>query len=261
MKPIISKFVPQIIRMLLQRITTTRRKARPFPHTITLTNFITDGCKFEVTSRGEKGRVLGLGGEESFIRLFLAQVQREDVVFDIGSCVGLYALHAALCGASVIAFEPDPSFRERLIKNITINKLQNSIQVMEWAVADRRGTATLYTDGLDGLSPSLSLVGDRGVILVRTDSIDSAIAKRILPMPTLLKIDIEGAEILALRGMTKLLGSENLPHYIFIELHPDFLPGFNSSVDECVSLIESFGYVIEHSTARAQQTHYIYRKG
>jgi len=80
-------------------------------------------------------------------------------------------------------------------------------------------------------------------------------------LPTLVKIDIEGAEILALRGMNKLLSSKDAPRYLFIELHPDFLKGFRSSIEECVTIIESFGYVAEYSRSRADQFHYIYRKG
>jgi FkbM family methyltransferase len=223
------KFTPQVIRRVIRRMW---RKIRAFPYRITLTNFVSEGCKFEVTTRVEEG-----------------------------SCVGLFALHAALRGARVVAFEPDPSYRNHLIRNIRINKLQSSIKVVEWAVSDQKDMATLYTDGLGGRSPSLILIGERGSVLANTDSIDNAIADGRLPLPTLVKLDIEGAEILALRGMKQLLSSKAAPRCLFIELHPDFLEGFHSSVDECVTMIESFGYVKEYFRPRAEQLHYIYRKG
>jgi FkbM family methyltransferase len=252
------KFTPQVIRRVIRRMW---RKIRAFPYRITLTNFVSEGCKFEVTTRVEEGRVVSLGNEEEFIRLLLAEIQPGDVVFDVGSCVGLFALHAALRGARVVAFEPDPSYRNHLIRNIRINKLQSSIKVVEWAVSDQKDMATLYTDGLGGRSPSLILIGERGSVLANTDSIDNAIADGRLPLPTLVKLDIEGAEILALRGMKQLLSSKAAPRCLFIELHPDFLEGFHSSVDECVTMIESFGYVKEYFRPRAEQLHYIYRKG
>jgi len=99
--------------------------------------------------------------------------------------------------------------------------------VMDWAVSNQRGIATLYTDGVEGNSPSLDQVGERGSVLVNTDSIDNAISESVLPLPTVVKMDIEGAEILAIQGMKKLLSSQDAPRCLFIELHPDFLPGFN----------------------------------
>jgi FkbM family methyltransferase len=254
----VNNFVPQIIRHVIRL---TWRKIRPYPYRITLTNFVVQGCEFEVTTLVEEGRVLGLGDEEEFLRLFMAKIQPGDILFDVGTCVGIFALHAALRGTRVWAFEPDPSYRKRLIRNIEINKLENSIKVVEWAVSDRQGTVTLYTDGVEGISPSLVQVGERGSILVNTDSIDNSIADGRIPTPTLVKLDIEGAEILALNGMKQLLSSKDAPRYLFIELHPNFLKGFQSSIEECVTMIESFGYVAEYSRHRAEQLHYIYRKG
>jgi FkbM family methyltransferase len=255
----INSFVRKIIRCVVRR---KKPKIKPFPYQITLTNFVSEGCKFEVTTHVEEGRVVSLGGEEEFIRLFLSEIRPGDVFFDVGSCVGLFALHAAIYGTRVWAFEPDPSYRGRLIRNVIINKLQSSIEVLEWAVSDQKGVANIYTDGLEGnRSPSLNLIGKRSAIVVNTDSIDNAIADNRLPLPTLVKIDIEGAEILALRGMNKLLISKDAPRCLFIELHPEFLKGFRSSIEECVTIIESVGYVVEYSRSRADQLHYIYRKG
>jgi FkbM family methyltransferase len=256
----IKKFTPQVIRRVVRHIRRIWRNIKPFPHRITLTSLVSGGCKFEATTRVEEGRVVGLGDEEDFIRLLLAEIQPGDVFFDVGSCVGIYALHAAILGVRVVAFEPDPSYRRRLLKNIRLNKLQGRIQVVEWAVSDRTGTATLYTNGVEGRSPSLSQVGERSAVCVDTDSIDNAIADGRLPYPTMVKIDIEGAEVLALRGMSQLLSSQDSPRCLFIELHPGFLPGFGSSADECMGIIESFGYVREYFHSRAEQLHCIYRQ-
>lgn len=201
-----------------------------------------------------------LGGEPEFIRLLLDEVGPGQCLFDVGSCVGLYALHAALRGARVVAFEPDPAYRARLQRNIEINRLADRVKVIAWAVSDTKGTAVLYTDGVEGNSPSLELVGDRGSVSVSTDSIDAAMASHALPNPDVIKIDIEGAEILALRGMAGLLRSSAAPRCLFLELHPAFLGGFRSSVDECVGLMESSGYTRTYWQQRADQIHCIYRR-
>lgn len=230
------------------------------PPQVVITNFIPRGCKFEITTLVEKYRVLAYGGEEDLIRLFLSEIRPRDIVFDIGSSVGLYAIHAALYGAQVVAFEPDPSYRRRLRRNISLNRLNKRIKVVDWAVSDAKGTTILYTDGIQGNSPSLKQVGDRGSVNVHTNSIDNAISQQLIPRPNIIKIDIEGAEILALRGMKDLLKDKDAPRILIIEMHPDFLEEFHSSMEECTQLIESLGYVQVRSAPRDKQLHYIYRR-
>jgi FkbM family methyltransferase len=185
--------------------------------------------------------VEGFGGEKEFVRLILGELRPSDVLYDIGACVGLVTVHAARKGICTVAFEPDPSYRLRLEKNLRLNKL-NDVKILEWAVSDRQGEATLFTDGVEGLSPSLVEIGKRGSVKIRTDTIDNALERGDIRVPDVLKIDIEGAETLALRGMGRLLGSDKAPRTIFIETHPDFLPGFGSSELEVISLLCSFGY-------------------
>ncbi len=246
----------RVLRFARHRATRTRK----LPRTIRVTEFEPKGCLFEVATPIEEGRVLSLGGEPEFIRLLLDEVGPGCCLFDLGSCVGLYALHAALRGADVVAFEPDPGYRSRLERNILLNRLTNSVMVIGWAVSDKKGTVSLYTDGVEGNSPSLALVGDRGSVLVDTNSIDDAMARQMLRTPDVIKIDIEGAEILALRGMAGLLRSSQAPRLLFVELHPAFLSGFNSSIAECVELIESSGYTRTYWQPRADQVHCVYQR-
>ena len=76
-----------------------------------------------------------------------------------------------------------------------------------------------------------------------------------------MKIDIEGAEMLALRGMSGLLQSNVAPRAIFIETHPEFLPLFGSSEIEVLALLESFGYIQAYKSQRKAQIHYVYKRG
>ena len=134
------------------------------------------------------------------------------------------------------------------------------VQVLDWAVSDKPDEVTLYTDGVEGNSPSLRQVGSRGSVTVRTDTIDNAIKMGKIPTPTIIKLDIEGAEILALQGMKNLLASQNSPRFIFIEYHPDFLPDYGSSFEQCKALVESCGYKEIYSLQRANQNHYFYKR-
>jgi FkbM family methyltransferase len=219
------------------------------------------GCVFLVASDCERYRVEKLGGEEEFTRMMLDEVSPGDVFYDIGACVGVVSVHAAKRGARVIAFEPDPSFRDRIIRNLQLNEL-NNVTVMDFAVSDSAGGATLFTDGVTGLSPSLRpvLQQNRQCIQVPTDAIDDVLSRDELPWPDVIKLDVEGAEVHALRGMRNLLSSSRSPRAIFIELHPNFLPGFGATLQDAEQLIECSGYRTAYDCTRADQVHRIYRK-
>lgn len=207
----------------------------------------------------EAFRVEQYGNEEEFTRLILEELQPADVLYDIGACVGLVTVHAARKVARVIAFEPDPSYRSRLETNVQLNSLHN-VQIVKWAVADTQGEAELFTDGVEGWSPSFLEVGKHGSIKVRTNTIDKAIKRGEIPWPDVVKIDIEGAEVLALRGMRRLFSSERAPRSVFVEIHPDYLPAFGSCTAEVESYLDSFRYRKEYQDVRGAQVHCIYRK-
>ena len=255
MRMAIRQFVPEKLYKFTKR---AWRKARPAQ--IVIATFVSSGCKFEFSTRKEKARVRSLADEREFIQLLLAEIREGDVLFDGGSCIGMHALNAALLGAYVVAFEPDPGFRKLLKRNIRINRLSGSVRIEKWAVSNRAGKATLYSDGVNGKSPSLRLIGERRSITVQTDTLDNAVIKGMLPVPDLVKLDIEGAEILALRGMERLLVSEESPRHLFIELHPQILKYYGSSSNECSRILNSMGYEKTFQKPRSDQIHCIYRK-
>ncbi|KKG09817.1 hypothetical protein EO98_01285 [Methanosarcina sp. 2.H.T.1A.6] len=218
-------------------------------------------CKFIINDPIEEYRIVKFGDEKSFLDKFLDYIQKDDVFFDIGSNIGLYSIYAAKKVVKVISFEPDDEIRVRLVKNISINNAKN-ISVIDWAVSDIEETRSLYSDGTGGYSPSLCEIKGRfkGHKTISCNSIDNAIRDKILPIPTVIKIDIEGAEYLALRGMNKLLVSKKSPRIIFIEIHPLFLKDFNSSSDETIHFLESCGYKLEYKNCRDNEIHCIFIK-
>jgi FkbM family methyltransferase len=253
----------QVIDKTLEELETflTRQKEvlQVYPRVVKLNGLIPSGCLFEVSTPVEVFRVEKYGNEKEFTAVILAELKQSDTFFDIGASVGLVAVHAGKKGVSTYAFEPDPQVRERLHINLKLNRLTN-VQTVAWAVSDGESEATLYTDGVDGRSPSLREVGQRGETTVATDSIDNAIQRKELPVPDVIKIDIEGAEALALPGMKDTLTSDNSPRVVFIELHPEFLPDFGATSDEVVAIIESYGYTMDEGKQRAEQVHCVFRK-
>lgn len=253
----------QVIDKTLEELETflSRQKEvlQVFPRVVKLNGLIPSGCLFEVSTPVEVFRVEKYGAEKEFTAGILAELKQTDTFFDIGASVGLVSVHAGKKGVSTFAFEPDPQVRERLHINLKLNRLTN-VQTVAWAVSDSAAEVTLFTDGVDGRSPSLREVGQRGGTTVVTDSIDNAIQRKELPLPDVIKIDIEGAEALALPGMKETLTSDNSPRVVFIELHPEFLPDFGATSDEVVTIIESYGYAMDEGKQRADQIHCIFRK-
>jgi FkbM family methyltransferase len=240
------------------------KPAKPpkYPRVQTVSQLHPAGLRFHVASDGESFRVGQLGGELEFTRSMLDELHDGDVFYDVGSCIGLVAAHVAARGHRVVAFEPAPAFRHRLKENLELNGLAERVQIAGWAVADSPGEAELFSDDIDGLSPCLREVtgADRGTVRVRVDSIDCAIAAGEIPPATVIKLDVEGAEGLALRGMKQLLAGGGV-RTVFVELHPAFLPRFGTTLEEAVRPLEDAGYVVAHEETRYSQLHRVYRRG
>ncbi len=230
---------------------------RQLPKVFHLTEFDPVGLKFEATTINERQRVVHCGDEPEYIREMLVTLKPDDVLYDIGANIGLVALHAAR-RCRTVAFEPDPSFLDRLKRNLQLNP-SVSVDVLPLAISDRDGVVTLFTDGADGNSPSLVRQrGERESIDVPAQTLDTFVAGGTLPWPTVLKLDIEGAEILALRGAKDLLQSPTAPRALFVEVHDSFLPGFGSSAEEVLGIIRRAGYGrVRYEARRAGQQHLI----
>jgi FkbM family methyltransferase len=147
---------------------------------------------------------------ESRMRAFYAQFfQPGDLVFDVGANQGEYAEAFAREGGRVIAIEPNPAHRARL------EALSKSMTVTpEYvAVSDQPGSATLNicsTSGYSTLvgsdsewmaqSPDYAKVEWVGEAEVQTVRLDDLAAKH--GVPEFVKIDIEGFELVAMKGMS-----------------------------------------------------------
>jgi len=215
------------------------------------------GVEFEASNFGERSRILSYGWEPDYLAAMLAALRSDDVLYDIGANVGLVALHAArIC--QTIAFEPDPAFLSRLQRNVQLNP-ELHVKVLPTAIGDAVGEAKLFTDGHGGNSPSLvHQRGERGEAKVAVTTLDTLVEAGTLPEPTVVKLDIEGAEILALRGARQLLEGPRPPRALFLEVHGSFLSGFGSSAEEVMGLVRQAGYDrVGYEAHRSNEHHLI----
>jgi len=161
-----------------------------------------------------------LGTFELPIQNCLARELRpEDVFYDIGANAGFFSLLGSKCVGDkghVFAFEPLPENIEMIQNQFELNHVTNCT-LIKAAVSDRVGE----TEFCEGPDTSTAHIGSRGkeqtgVYVVKTITLDYFI-KAEHP-PDFIKMDIEGAEILALQGARELLNKPNSPKFL-IEIH------------------------------------------
>jgi FkbM family methyltransferase len=167
--------------------------------------------------------------------LLARELRPGDCFWDVGANAGFFSVLAAkLVGHTghVRAFEPLPANVESIRRQFELNPLCDC-EVVPAAVSDQVGTATLVlTDNTS--TPHLGSAGkaarDRGSgLTVDTVTLDSVPG----PRPTLVKVDVEGAELAVLEGAADVLdaGAKWL-----IELHDDPVR------DQVHALLEDAGY-------------------
>jgi FkbM family methyltransferase len=135
-------------------------------------------------------------------RLFCSEIKPGSIVLDIGANIGIFTLLAAKRGAKVFAIEADPHNAALLRKHIEINGFSERVTVFEMAAAEAQGPLMLYQH--DANRGGSSLYGQG--IAISAEGIATSVDGRTvdslnLPPIDVCKIDIEGAESVALRGM------------------------------------------------------------
>ena len=136
-----------------------------------------------------------------------------DTFYDIGANFGYHSLLAAkIVGkrGKVISFEPNPNLTKRLIQNVKKNSIENIKLVEACVVGDKKEESRLFVPPDHLPNPGRgTLIPTIGFSAIKTKSvnIDDLLEKSQIPPPSLVKIDIEGSELDALKSMQTLLAS------------------------------------------------------
>lgn len=163
-------------------------------------------------------RIFFDGHYEAVLVAWLKKTLRQDDVFwDVGANIGAVTLVAARLCRRVVAFEPDPRSLLALRQNIEVNRLDN-VEIVTSALGGDAGTATLY-QAAGGNTGMTSLLPARGEVVGATEvqvvKADDVIAAHPDWRPTVVKLDVEGAEHLVLGGATDTLRSGCVRALIF----------------------------------------------
>jgi FkbM family methyltransferase len=181
------------------------------------------GRTFCCSMRDERDYWLGIH-EPGVQAAVAANLRPGDVFFDVGVHKGFFSLIGAACvgdAGLVVGFEPNPENRKWIARNLSLNAdLMNRVLLESLAVSDRTGTQTFV--GSPGSAVGRLLSDDKREesetidVTVQTVSIDDYVARGHRP-PTLIKMDIEGGETAALRGLSRTLTTHRPT--VIIEVH------------------------------------------
>jgi FkbM family methyltransferase len=170
-------------------------------------------------------------------------------VIDIGAHIGLFTVVCSQLTkgkGKIVCFEPTPGTFQLLQQTIKLNHCENVTSVQA-AVSDKVGTATFYISSDHEGNNSNSLVGNNPLHKmsgydVKLETIDNIIHTYSLK-PAIVKIDVEGAELDALKG--GLSSFVKLKPRLILGLHPAAIKRKGDSLEAIWDLLMSVPYNIE----------------
>lgn len=184
--------------------------------------------------------------EPGISRWVASHLREGDVVVDVGANVGYLSLLAARRvgpRGAVVAFEPVPSIVRALHENLALNDV-DWVRVEPVIASDTTGSAEIFRGdpgnlGLSATAPGRGRVSEGHVDVVRAaDRIDEDLWPRI----RLVKVDTEGDDLRALRGLEPVLSAMPSGAAALVEITPDELRDRGSTPEEIVELLRASGF-------------------
>jgi FkbM family methyltransferase len=179
--------------------------------------------------------------EPIITKMIIDSLKEEDVFVDVGAHLGYYTCIAGKICDKVFGFEVDKHAFELLVKNIKYNNLSN-VEMFNYAVTNKNCLVKIPKSSCP--NRFISIINDdnpSNYCSVKAVSLDEFLKKKDIK-PSIVKIDVEGAELLVLEGMQSLLKNENIT--LFLEVHGKRLCEFNTNSEEIISFLNNCGYKV-----------------
>jgi FkbM family methyltransferase len=206
---------------------------------------VREGFRLIVDGKSQTGRIAYATGEYEprSTRIMQTLLRSGDTVIDVGANIGYFAIVAAQTigpAGHVYAFEPVPAVRESLIANLKLNGIAN-VTIQSEALSAASGDTEFYLGPREdtGLG-SLRALPNGTSIPVRRIRFDDWWARR--SRVGLVKIDVEGAELQVLEGMTECLARDQPD--IIVEVTDEYLRSLGASAERLIVFLGGLGYHI-----------------
>jgi FkbM family methyltransferase len=182
-------------------------------------------------------------------RLIERRVRPGMVCLDVGANIGVVALHLARRvgpSGAVHCFEPVPGICQRLREHVERNDLGSIVHVHPVALSDTDGKAVIHVaDDFSANQGQSSLVNADRVrlpnpVTIPTMTLDEFVRREGLGRIDLIKVDIQGAEPLFLKGAAAAL--QRLRPDLCLEISPEDLAGLGQTSRDLLRQIEEMGY-------------------
>lgn len=179
----------------------------------------------------------------------LSLVKPGMTMLDIGANIGYMTL---ICSQAVgnmgkvISFEPNPIMLQELKHNLELNNISNVI-IEPIALGDINGKLELVLPEIgkeshSSLRPN-STFTSVGTTSVLTETLDSVVKRLSLKNIDIIKIDVEGAELLVLKGGEEVL--TKMRPLILFESAENLTEAFGYSVCDVLFFVGSFKYQLK----------------
>jgi len=168
--------------------------------------------------------------EKKIVKIFQEHVNKDDVVLDVGTYIGLHTIELSKLAKKVISFEPQPLVSACVKKTLNAMEIKN-VDHYHMALGNETGWTHIHTNG-DG---DASIRGIRDSKFCQSfkckiDKLDNIVKEKV----KLIKIDVEGSEFQVLAGAIGLI-EEHKPIIIIetfknkrnLKLLDDFCEGFD----------------------------------
>jgi FkbM family methyltransferase len=172
---------------------------------------------------------------------FRGYLNKGDIVYDVGANIGYFSLEFARSignTGKVLCFEPHPEIYKLLFSNVQRNGYKN-IRLHNFACSISNSKQRLYfSSENEGNHKIVYNENSNGSTEIQVVQLSDFIKKDI---PRLIKLDIEGAELLALKGIgSSILKNEDID--IVLEYHPYEMSFFKIAGSDLLDFLEEFGY-------------------
>jgi FkbM family methyltransferase len=207
-----------------------------------------NGIKFRLDLSEYMDWVIYFGLSVEDRDLLYPLIKKDDVVLDIGTNIGETLLNFAKItgpGGYVYGFEPVKYNYDKCMVNVNLNDFRN-LKVFRIALSDRN--ETLYFEkATNRNSGGIAMKKEAGaeVDSVEALTLDNFVSTHSIENITFIKLDVEGFETNVLRGGSAAI--QRFRPVLFVEVDAANLEKQNSSSEQLISLIESYGYSVRNS--------------